>query len=413
MVCPMANKGPSKEVVTEYPYESLYRPWSWALSSLFNIFLFMALTGILYFYYRKRKSSPKSFVTYRTRVVRQREEGSGKKVALVTGGNGGLGKELARMLSEDDEYEVHSLDLLLPQDACINAKVYSYIQADIMNKNDLLIALKDVEVVFHCAALLPYSLRNNAQDIYTVNCEGTRSVVDACKECGVKRLLYTSSASVALHKDPKQACVDSDESCPLPDDPFNPYVASKGAAERYVRDANDQGGLKTCILRPNAIVEGMYSILSNNLYGVSGYDFELSVVSFSSAAKAHILAEEKLVDNSTSSVVAGKAYNVGEEKLRVAEFTSYVAKEKNVQLTSFPLAFVRFLAKLNELVFWLTGKVAISPYLTSASVSYKTHTFVCQRARQDLGWVQGTPWKEVVHDLVKREAEEKERKKEK
>jgi len=145
----MANKGSPKEIVTEYPYESLYRPWSWALSSLFNIFLFMALTGILYFYYRKRKSAPKNFVTYRTRVVRQREEDSSKKVVLVTGGNGGLGKELVRMLSEDGDYEVHSMDLLLPEDNSMNALVHSYIQADIMNKSDLLVAFKDVEVVFH------------------------------------------------------------------------------------------------------------------------------------------------------------------------------------------------------------------------------------------------------------------------
>jgi len=157
----------------------------------------------------------------------------------------------------------------------------------------------------------------------------------------------------------------------------------------------------------------MYVVLNKSLYGVSGYDLELSVISNSSAAMAHILAEKKLADNDTSSVVAGKAYNVGEEKLRIAEFASYVAKEKNVQLTSFPVSFVRFLAKLNELIFKLTGRVAISPYLTSASVSYKTHTFVCERARQDLGWVQGSSWKEVVRDLVKREAEEKEGKKEK
>lgn len=410
----MGKKSPTKEVVTEYPYQSMYRPWSWVFSSFLNIFLFMALAGLLYFYYRKRKAATKKYVTYRTRVVRQRDENAlgKKKVALVTGGNGGLGKELVRILAENGDYEVHSLDLLLPDEDSSNGNVYTYIQADINNKNDLLIAFKGVDVVFHCAGLVPTVLRNK-KDFHTINYEGTKAVVDACTACGVKRLLYTSSASVTLSRDPKYVSENCDESCPLPDDPLNPYVASKGAADKCVRDANGKSGLTTCVLRPNAMIEAMYYVLEKSLSGVSGYDFELSVVSVSSAARAHVLAENKLVEDGKDSTVAGKAYNIGEEKLRVAEMVAFVAKELKTSSISFPISLVRFLAKLNEVVFKLTGLVAISPFLTSISVNMKTHTYVCERARQDLGWVQGPSWKEVVSDLVKKGKEKKEGKKEK
>ena len=42
MVCPMANKGPTREVTMEYgyPYQSLYRPWSWILKLLQHLPLY-------------------------------------------------------------------------------------------------------------------------------------------------------------------------------------------------------------------------------------------------------------------------------------------------------------------------------------------------------------------------------------
>ncbi len=414
MVCPMGNKGPAKEAVSEYPYQSLYRPWSWALSSFFNIFLFMAMVGLLYFIYKKRKNATRSYVTYRSRVIRQRDErtddGKKKKVALVTGGNGTLGKQLVRTLTEDGGYEVHSLDLLLPEEDNINNDVYTYIQTNILNKNDLLIAFKNVDAVFHCAGLVPNTVLHNDNEYYTINYEGTKAVVDACIECGVKRLIYTSSASVTLPKDPKQLCENCDESCPLPDVPLNPYVASKAAADKYVREFNGKNGLLTCVMRPNALMEHMYNFAQKTPYRVSGYNFELTVVSTSSAALAHMLAEKKLEEDDKGSVVAGKAYNIGEEKLSTSELAEFVDSKTGTSKTAFPISLVRPLARLNEAIYKLTGWVAISPFLTTINVNYKTHTYICERARRDLGWVQGSSWKEVVEDLIK---EDKEAKKEK
>ena len=407
----MGNKGPPREVATEYPYQSLYRPWSWIFSSFFNIFLFMALAGFLYFYYRRRKHS-KSYVTYRTRVVRQRDEQAGKKVAVVTGGGGRLGRELVRRLTDDGGYDVHSLDLLLPEDQGVNSNVCTYIQGDITNVNDLIVAFKGVDVVFHCAGLVPTVLRSD--DVFhTVNYGGTEAVVNACKECGVKRLVYTSSASITLRKDPKYVCEDCDESCPIPDDPLNSYVASKGAADKLVRESNGKEGLTTCVLRPNVLTETMYDSLEKNLYRLTGYDFELSTVSVSSAAQAHVLAEKKLLEGDKDSAVAGKAFNIGEEKLNIGELVTFIAKEKNVSPISLHISLVRFLARLNEAIFKLTGLVAISPFLNNISVNMKTHTYVCERAREQLGWVQGPSWREVVSDLMKKSKEEKEEKKEK
>ena len=49
---------------------------------------------------------------------------------------------------------------------------------------DLLQALKDVHGVFHCATPAPLSV--NKELFYKVNVEGTKNIIEACKEAGVK-----------------------------------------------------------------------------------------------------------------------------------------------------------------------------------------------------------------------------------
>ena len=400
------DKSHKKEIATEYPYESLYRPWSWILSSFFNIFLLMVLVGIAYFYYRRRKSLKRNFVTYRTVKGKNHVETKGnKKVALVTGGNGRLGSELVRALVDNGGYLVHSLDLLLPEEENRDERVCTYIQADINNQEDISIAFKGVDVVFHCASLVPKSIRFTSSDFHYVNVEGTKNVLNASTECGVKRFIYTSSATVNLCKDPNKISENCDESCPIPSDPLNPYVASKGIADQLVRDANGKKNLQTCVLRLTGLLEFVYEAMEENLVNMKGYHYEFSLVSVASAVQAHLLAEKKLSEGETS--VAGKAYNIGEEKTTLLYMIKFIASEKNVSLISIHIVLLRFLARVSEVVYMLTGLVAFSETLNSSNVNMKTRTYVCGCARQQLGWEQGPSWKEVIRELIKKNQKKK------
>lgn len=414
MVCPMAKKPQAPaEVGTEYPYESLYRPWSWIFSSLFNVFLFAALLGICYFLYRTRKSrKARNSVTYRTVQMQKAASGEGvegpggRVKALVTGGNGSLGAELVRTLVADGHYSVYSLDLLLPEEEARDQAVHTYIQADITNLDDLLVAFRGMEVVFHTAGLTPMSLRHTPNDYRSVNVGGTENVLEACRTCGVKRLIHTSSSSVVVSADPKLTCVDSDESSPLPDKPLNAYVATKGQADQMVREASG-GDLLTCVLRPGAFVEANYAGIADSLFiPTGGGDFEYSVVPLESVARAHLLAEKKLSDQTSSSTVAGKAYNIGDESLSIPDLVRFIASETKSSPLSVPFSVVKLLAYANEALYRLTGLVAINESLSSISVGYKTHTFVCQRAREELGWESPAPWRDMVRRLIKKKAEE-------
>ena len=407
MGCPMMDKKKAVETVTEYPYEALYRPWSWILSSFSNLIIFAVLVGFAYFYYKTQKRRKRPSVTYRTIQMREAAPEENKITALVTGGNGLLGREIVKSLIADGGYLIYSLDLLLPTEEERNGGVYTYIQADITNIDDLIIAFKGVDTVFHCAGITPNSIRHSSKDFYQVNVSGTENVIKACTECQVKRLVYTSSASVTLSKDPKTVSVDCDESYPLPSDPLNPYIGSKGSAEKLVRAANGKEGLLTCVLRPNGFIESIFAGIEKNLYNFDGADFEFSLVSVHSAAEAHVLAEKKLVQDGGESVVAGKAYNINDQKTSLKEIADFVASEKSISPMYLPFSIIRFLAKVNETVYWLTGFVAISESLTTMNTDLKTHTYTCDLARQELGWGLSPPWKEVVKNLLKNKDQSK------
>lgn len=59
-------------------------------------------------------------------------------------------------------------------------------------------AFRDVNCVFHCAALVSIEYPPNFKELDRVNVNGTSAVVDLCMQHNVKRLIYTSCASVCL-----------------------------------------------------------------------------------------------------------------------------------------------------------------------------------------------------------------------
>src|SRR5437868_3029298 len=109
-------------------------------------------------------------------------------------------------------------------------------------------ACEGVEVVYHAAAVAgiwgPWS------HYYGINTLGTRKVIAACRQHGVKKLIYTSSPSVTF--DGRDQC-GVDESAPYPRRWLCHYPHTKALAEQEVLAANGDGGLSTCALRPHLI----------------------------------------------------------------------------------------------------------------------------------------------------------------
>jgi len=110
-------------------------------------------------------------------------------------------------------------------------------------------AFRGAEEVVHCAAYISLD-RRQAQTLQRINVEGTRNVVTACRQAGVRRLVHVSSAH-ALHQAPLDHPLD--EARPLANGPSaSLYALSKATAEQVVLDAGHD--LETVIVNPTGII---------------------------------------------------------------------------------------------------------------------------------------------------------------
>ena len=150
--------------------------------------------------------------------------------ALVTGGGGFLGKAIAgRLLERGDEVRSfsrseHPALTLMGVEPC---------RGQLNDAAAVLRAVEGCDIVFHVAAKAgvwgPY------EEYYQANVVGTRHVIDACRQCGVKRLVYTSSPSVVFDGTDMEGV---DESVPYPKHFDSYYPQTKSEAEQLVLKAN-------------------------------------------------------------------------------------------------------------------------------------------------------------------------------
>lgn len=117
---------------------------------------------------------------------------------------------------------------------------------DLADKKALAKACSGVEVVFHCAGYAhAFSSQGNDGERlhWLVNFEGTRNLIEAAGDAGVKRFIFLSS--VKAMGDPGNECVDEAYVAP----PQSPYGRSKLAAEKAVLEIGQRFGMHVVNLR--------------------------------------------------------------------------------------------------------------------------------------------------------------------
>jgi len=146
----------------------------------------------------------------------------GRKV-LITGAAGFIGSHLSERLVHLEAIvrafirynSMNSYGLIesIPKD--IRERIEICV-GDILDETSIVNAMKDVEVVFHMAALpsIPYSFLN-PRHVFSVNAYGTLNMLLAAEACGVSKAVLASSAGAS-------------EKRPL----LSPYVTSKAAMEK-------------------------------------------------------------------------------------------------------------------------------------------------------------------------------------
>ena len=218
-------------------------------------------------------------------------------MVIVTGATGCIGNVLIRELINDGK-QVTAFVRSTSDTCCLDGCDYKKVSGDILDLESLTRAFKGIGTVYHLASeisLLP-GFHKRLQEI---NILGTRNVIKACFECGVKRLVYTSS--IHALKEPKNGSVINETTPFYPESNMGPYNRSKAAASMEIIQAVHDG-LDAVIVCPTAVI-GPYDFrishmgqliidYCNGRFNITidgAYDF----VDVRDVCRGHILAAEK------------------------------------------------------------------------------------------------------------------------
>ena len=182
-------------------------------------------------------------------------------MVLVTGGTGLVGAHLLLHLVENGEAvraiyrngktieKTKSLFSLYKKEFLFEK--IEWIKADIIDVPSLEIAFKNVEYVYHCAALISFNPKD--EDLLRkINIEGTANIVNFCVAKAVKKLCFVSS--IAALGDIKENEKNINEETEWnPEKPHSDYAISKYGAEMEIW-RGQQEGLNSVIINPGIIL---------------------------------------------------------------------------------------------------------------------------------------------------------------
>ena len=261
---------------------------------------------------------------------------------LVIGGAGFIGSFVVRELLKQDVKEVIIYDNFVRgkyeniEDCLTDERCSVFpLGGDIRDIDILDAAMKDIDCVFHLSAMWLLHCKDFPRTAFEVNIAGTFNVLEACVNNNVKKLIYSSSASV--YGDAVQVPMTEDH-------PFNNknfYGATKIAGEAMCTAFNDRYKLSVIGLRymnvygpgqdQHAVYTGVVPIMLNKIDanepptingdGSQAYDF----IYVEDVARCNIAALESEVDLGF--------YNVGTEvQTTIRQLCDTILELKNSDL---------------------------------------------------------------------------------
>lgn len=291
-------------------------------------------------------------------------------LALVTGGAGVVGKALCRELLKRG---VCVRVLTLPGDTLASAlpSDVDVFYGDVTNPDSMKRAFNGVDVVYHLAAIL-LSTRQGMFD--RINALGTRNVVNAAVEAGVRRILYVSSISVTY---------------PV----LTEYGQSKLKGEGFVKAAGEKG-LEWTIVRPTLVI-GDGGGIEFNMFARYVCRFPVYFLPGGGKSLKRPVKSVDLVQGiaaaGLSENAVGKTYSLaGENVLSMAQMAKSILKSKGKRHLMIPLPWW-LCRKLAVLKSWIGGKTvtaeqALAGFLYDAAPSIED-------AVRDLDYHPESPFK--------------------
>ncbi len=328
---------------------------------------------------------------------------------LVTGALGHLGNTLVRLLVRQG---CRVRGLVLPNDrsTALEGVDFERIPGDIRDPVSLrhFFDLESAGVdpdrtaVLHTAGIVSIASKYE-QRVFDVNVEGTRNIVDACLNAGIRRLVYTSSVHAIPELDKGETIVEIDggeEGAFSGKDVNGLYAKTKAMATRVVLDAIPRG-LDAVIVHPSGI-------LGPGDYG-RAHLTQLVLDYMQGRLTAYVRGGYDLVDvrDVAAGMVAaaengrtGESYILSNRYIEVGDLMKMLRRISGHKrtLTLLPFAFAKLTAPLAEL--WY--KLMRQPPLFTRYSLYTLESnsiFSHDKATAELGY-HPRPIEETIEDMI-------------
>lgn len=315
---------------------------------------------------------------------------------FITGATGFIGASIARELLADG-HNVRALVRNSSTTGNLEGLAVTPLQGDLHDRQQLARQMEGCDWVFHVAA--DYRLWcPDPRAMYHANVDGTRTVLAAAQDAGVKRVVYTSS--VGTLGNPGDGTPGTETTPVTLADMVGDYKKSKFLAEREAEKFVDKG-LDLIIVNPSTPV-GPYDIKPTptgkiivdflNRKMPAYLDTGLNLIAVEDCARGHILAAEK--------GRTGEKYILGNRDLTLREIFSQLEQLTGLSAPRVRLPYTPILlaAYMNEALARLTGKEPLIP-LAGVQMARKFMFFDASKAVRELGLPQ-TPVEQALKRAI-------------
>ena len=303
--------------------------------------------------------------------------------AFITGATGFVGSAVVRKLLAAG-FSVRALARRHSPRLNLDGLQIDIVEGDMRDRDAVFAAAKDARYVFHVAA--DYRLwAPDPEEIMRTNVEGTRVVMEAARESGAERVVYTSSVATLKLRDDG---LPTDETMPLAENQgIGTYKCSKVAAERLVERMIGDGLLAVIVnpstpigprdLRPTPTGRIIVEAASGRMPAF--VNTGLNLVHVDDVAAGHLAA--------LNQGRIGERYILGGENMTLAELLGRIA-----QLTGRPPPRLRLpLALIYPFAFGAEAIARVTkrePFVTLDGLRMAKHPmyFTSAKAERDLGY---------------------------
>ncbi len=275
---------------------------------------------------------------------------------------------------------------------------------DLRDRESVRSALGGAEAIIHSAACYAF-WRPDPGEIYRVNVDGTRHVVDAARELGVRKVVYTSSTATLspIFRIPDDRDVPGDEEGVFDIRRFRGhYKMSKAMAEIVALRAAARG-LPLVITHPTTVIGAgdcrptpSGSMIQHYINGHMKVFVEMAqnVVDVRDVALGHVLALEK--------GAAGERFVLGGDNLSMRELLAILAELTGIPAPriALPLPLLSVVGRVME---WVADTITHKePAATIEAVLHaRDSRYVSiEKARRELGY-SPRPARAVLADAVR------------